>query len=207
VRPAITDQRRRPTQDRSRRTVARILDAATALFERDGYTATTMSAIADTAGVGAASLYQWFPTKDDVLLGLAERHLAEAAPELEAVAAALREDMPSLEETVRRFVEVVVAVNADDARFHRELFDHCPRTPPISDLLAAVQGAVVDELVWHLRRLGLAGGDVRLRAQVVVHAVEAVVHEVVIARPDGPERDAAVAEAAAMAVAFLGRAA
>lgn len=203
MRHDITDRRRRPTQDRARRTVAHILDAATELFERDGYTATTMSAIAEAAGVGPASLYQWFPTKDDVLLGLAERHLVAAAPELEAVAAALREEMPPLEETVRRFVEVAVAINADDARYHRELFDHTPRTPPIAELLATMQQAVVDELVWHLRRLGLADGDARLRAEVVVHAVDAIVHEVVIARPEGPERNAAVDETVRLAVNTL----
>jgi AcrR family transcriptional regulator len=203
VRPTITDLRRQPSQARSRRTVERILDAATELFERDGYTATTMSAIAKAAGVGAASLYQWFPTQDDVLLGLAERHLAAAAPELEAVASELREQMPPLEATVRRFVEVAVALNADNARFHRELFEYCPRTPPISDLLATMHGAMVDELVWHLRRVDRAGGAVRLRAELVVHAVDAVVHEVVVVRPPGPDRESAIDETVEMVVCYL----
>lgn len=202
--PPITDQRRRPTQERARRTVERLLDAATTLFQERGYTATSMTAIAEGAGVGIGSLYQWFPTKEDLLLGLADRHLDDATPKLAATAARLREELPPLDVTARAFVEAAVEVNADDARAHRELFVHCPRTPPVLERLAALHDAMVDELVWHLRRLGLDHGDVRLRAEVAVHATDAVVHDVVIARPDGPDRSAAIDELVRSLVASLG---
>jgi AcrR family transcriptional regulator len=47
-----------------------ILDAAQCLFEERGYVATTMSAIADEAGVALKTVYVGFETKRGVLLAL-----------------------------------------------------------------------------------------------------------------------------------------
>ncbi len=48
----------------------RVLDAAEALFTRDGYTATTMTAIADQADVAVQTLYAVFGTKRAILAEL-----------------------------------------------------------------------------------------------------------------------------------------
>ena len=50
-----------------RSTTERILDAATVLFSEKGYHATTMREIASAVGIKAASLYNHFPGKEDVL--------------------------------------------------------------------------------------------------------------------------------------------
>jgi AcrR family transcriptional regulator len=54
-------------QRRSRAARARILAAATRLFVRDGYLATTMAAIAGEAGVAVQSLYLRFGSKLAIL--------------------------------------------------------------------------------------------------------------------------------------------
>src|SRR5438046_2772426 len=48
----------------------RILEAAQRLFERDGYTPTTMAAIAEEAGVSLKTVYLAFETKSGVLRAL-----------------------------------------------------------------------------------------------------------------------------------------
>lgn len=50
------------------RTAARIFQAALALFERDGYEATTVAAIAAEAGVSEMTFFRHFATKDALLL-------------------------------------------------------------------------------------------------------------------------------------------
>lgn len=55
----------RPRSDSARRA---ILDAATALAVRDGYTAVTIKGIAETAGVGRQTVYRWWPTRGAVFL-------------------------------------------------------------------------------------------------------------------------------------------
>ncbi len=52
---------------RRRDTERRIIDAATALFLRDGYASTSLAAVADTAGVGERTLYLRFGTKAGLL--------------------------------------------------------------------------------------------------------------------------------------------
>jgi AcrR family transcriptional regulator len=59
--------RRREQAEATRRT---ILDAAKLRFERDGYAATTMAAIAVEAGVSAKTVYTAFETKSGVLRAL-----------------------------------------------------------------------------------------------------------------------------------------
>jgi len=74
-----TDQltpRRRPSQERSRDRVERILDATAALLGDTPVDKITTAAIAETAGVPIGSVYQYFPNKLSVLAELA-RHVME----------------------------------------------------------------------------------------------------------------------------------
>ena len=57
-------------QEQAAATRRSILAAAQRLFERDGYAATTMEAIADDAGVALKTVYVAFTTKSGVLRGL-----------------------------------------------------------------------------------------------------------------------------------------
>ncbi len=66
-----------PTQERSRRTVARILDAAEKIVDEEGVTAATTRTIADRAGVAYPSLYRFFSDRDQILDLLLERHTTE----------------------------------------------------------------------------------------------------------------------------------
>ena len=71
----VRRKRRVPAQERSRRRVERILDAAARLVVEHGVDALTTRDIAEAAEVPVASLYQYFADKDDILLALARaRH-------------------------------------------------------------------------------------------------------------------------------------
>lgn len=69
--------RRAPMQERSRKTVNRILDAAAAIADEHGVDAATTRAIADRAGVSYPSLYRFFTDREAILDELLERHCAE----------------------------------------------------------------------------------------------------------------------------------
>lgn len=69
--------RRAPVQERSRKTVTRILDAAAAIADEQGVDAVTTRAIADRAGVSYPSLYRFFADREAILDELLERHVAE----------------------------------------------------------------------------------------------------------------------------------
>lgn len=69
--------RRVPTQERSRRSVRRILEAAEELVAEAGVDAATTRAIAERAGVAVPSLYRFFADRDEILDALLEQMLEE----------------------------------------------------------------------------------------------------------------------------------
>ena len=62
-------------REQAEETRRRILHAAQELFERDGYTAASMRAIAEAAGVSLKTLYLVFDTKSGLLRALWHRLL------------------------------------------------------------------------------------------------------------------------------------
>lgn len=82
-----------PRRARGHARVATLLEAASAEFADKGFEATTMTAIAARAQSSIGSLYQFFPTKEQVAATLLEQYVGE----LEAVLDRLREEVPSLD--------------------------------------------------------------------------------------------------------------
>lgn len=79
-------------------TRSRVLQAAKALFARNGYTATTIAALAEEAGVAAQTLYSAFGSKAEIAISVMEDAVISSGIR-EANEAALRE--PDGEKAVR----------------------------------------------------------------------------------------------------------
>ena len=92
----------------------RILAAGRELFSRDGFDATTTRAIAQQAGIGAGTLFLYFPEKRDLLLRLFKDDIE---PVHRAAVAALDADLPLVAAVVRVF---------------RSLYDYYARDPRLS---------------------------------------------------------------------------
>jgi AcrR family transcriptional regulator len=75
---APNDARRVPLQERSRRRVERIVDAASQVFAEVGYDTATTEEIAARAGTSIGSLYQFFPNKLALFNAVAARHFEKA---------------------------------------------------------------------------------------------------------------------------------
>lgn len=95
--------RRQPTQERSRFTVASILQAAAELIAAEGFDRASTNRIARRAGVSIGSLYQYFPNKEAILGALLEKHHREvhdvvhrAVLQLEEAAVPLGEGLTAL---------------------------------------------------------------------------------------------------------------
>jgi AcrR family transcriptional regulator len=85
--------RKAPRQERSRRMVERILEAARLVLVEEGYERATTNRVASRAGISPGSLYQYFPDKQAVLVAVIDRYSAEVSDELTAVLAD-RLDLP-----------------------------------------------------------------------------------------------------------------
>lgn len=67
--------RKKPIQNRSRATVDAVLAAAARILEEQGLSGFNTNAVAVRAGVSIGSLYQYFPSKDAILVALMEQSL------------------------------------------------------------------------------------------------------------------------------------
>ncbi|WP_396923648.1 TetR/AcrR family transcriptional regulator, partial [Mycolicibacterium sp.] len=170
-------RRREPVQERSRRRVERIRAAAMTLLESDGPDAVTTRAIADHADVPVATVYQFFPNRDAILLEIVLDHLDRRDAE---GAALLHELAPtSLGEVVHGIFEFhythlhrhphlvtlhytsVARGLLDDPRLRRAQFAHAlhtallgwgllhPDTDPLVTAVAVEMGDRVLELAYH----------------------------------------------------------
>ncbi|MCK9795295.1 TetR/AcrR family transcriptional regulator [Isoptericola sp. 4D.3] len=162
------------TSPRALRTRARILDAALDLFEARGYDATTVTQVAEAAGVTEMTFFRHFPTKDAVLVSdpydpLIADAVAAQPRELGAfqrvrrgMLAALRDITPTEDATAHRRVALVAAN---------------PRLRAAVVLAtAATERAVVDRLV--------ADGVPRLDATVAAAACLGACTAALLARTD-----------------------
>jgi AcrR family transcriptional regulator len=94
---------RKPTQQRSRERLERILDVAEGLIVEKGSEHVKMSEIADLADISIGSLYQYFPDKRAIIRSLAEAYATESR---ECVRVAL-EAVRNQKELVAAFSELV----------------------------------------------------------------------------------------------------
>ena len=100
------------------RTEQRILDVATELFYEKGYHATTMREVAAGVGIKAGSLYNHFPSKEELLFRIAEGVMQDLlAAGREAVAAA-----PAPRDRLRALVRAHVVYHAEQ-RFRAKVAD------------------------------------------------------------------------------------
>jgi AcrR family transcriptional regulator len=138
-------QRRRRGAD----TRQRIEEAAARLITRDGYTATTMQAIATDAGVHVQTIYLAYGTKPALLAACAARLVAG-------------EEDPDTDPSQRRWAREVAAQTdprAKIARYVKQIADVTPRITPLLDVLRATAPAEPDVAAFlahmeHARREG-----------------------------------------------------
>ncbi len=94
-----------------------ILVRAAVLFARRGYTATSMNEVAEACGISKPSLYHYVQDKHQLLVEIAENHIARLLGLVEAVGAETLEP----EARVRRLIAAFVAVYASSQAEHRVL--------------------------------------------------------------------------------------
>ncbi len=96
--------RRQPTQERARQTIEAIFGATAQIVENDGDTALTTNRIAQVAGVSIGTLYQYFPSREAVLLAMVERERERVQRELQQ----MLDDALARQRPVREVVQDMV---------------------------------------------------------------------------------------------------
>jgi AcrR family transcriptional regulator len=181
--------RKSPSQERSRRTVERILNAAARIFHEQGYAGATTNDVADEAGVSVGSLYQYFPNKDALLVALTRRHIESTTADLAFLLSQMNANV-GFDTILRRVVDFLVEQHDLDD-LHLLVMHQAPRTREISIELERAKSQLVD-LAEQLLVSRINDPQHRtLVARMVVATIDAGVHDVILRQPRGKARKAA----------------
>jgi AcrR family transcriptional regulator len=154
----------------ARRNLERVLDAATEAFAASGPDA-SIDDIARLAGVGHGTVFRRFPTKDDLMYAVIERHVAQMQAMAEE---ALESDDPG--EAFFDFARQVAELSMSTPGLHRCVV-HCGGKPGAAEL-----DRLVAKLVLRAQQVGA------VRADVEPVDVQLLVRSALTSAPEGQWR-------------------
>jgi len=178
-----TKPRKQASQARSRATVDALVEATARILVDEGFDKASTNRIAERAGVSVGSLYQYFPSKEALVIAVAERHNREI---MQAVGVALDElgSLP-VEAAVRRLIGVAIDGHRVNPELHRVLAEEVPRTGDLEGLRYVNEDAgrrFRQFLEEH--RDEVAVQDLDLAAFVCATSIESLTHNAVLHRPE-----------------------
>lgn len=193
--------RKRPRQRRSKATVEAILEATARVLVEEGLDRASTNRIAEVAGVSVGSLYQYFPSKDALVMALLERHCERMLGLLLRSSVDLA-DAP-LEQAVRTYVQAVIEAHALAPKLHQVLILHAITLglDHVAALDAQARAAV--RAFLETRRDEILPDDLDMAAYVLVSAVEAITHRALIESPHDVRWDAMEREICSLILRYL----
>jgi AcrR family transcriptional regulator len=179
----LTNPRKEASQERSRATVDALVEATARILVREGFDKASTNRIAQEAGVSIGSLYQYYPSKEALVVALIDRHNREI---MQVVRGTLAEVAAQpVEEAVRTLVAVAIRAHRIDPKLHRVLTEQIPRTGRLEKVEAfnreiyALFRAFLEDHRDELRTV-----DLGLAAFVCVTSIEALTHTAVLHRSE-----------------------
>ena len=122
----VLKPRKTPSQERARATVDAILEAAAYILVKDGWDKFTTNRVADRAGVNIASLYQYFPNKESIVIELQNRHIDRGRKAFPDMITLLR-SQPTLRGALRILIDGAIAEHRVNPKLHKVFTEELPR--------------------------------------------------------------------------------
>lgn len=183
ARKPLTKPRKHASQDRSRATVDALVEATARILVREGFDKASTNRIAEAAGVSVGSLYQYFPSKEALVVAVIVRHNEE----LMRIARGALAEVASLPipKAVRRLVTVAIEAHRVDPKLHRVLAEQLPRTGRLENIeVFNREFYTLFKRYLEAHRDELRNLDLDVAAYVCVTSIEALTHNAVLHRSD-----------------------
>ena len=134
-----------------------ILDAAQACFARSGFHQTSMQAICAEAGMSPGNLYRYFPSKEAIIAGIAERDRADAAAKFTAA-----QNAPDFFAGLAGLARYhLVERSKEEVGLCAEIMAESRRNPDVARIYESIEADVKGRLVAMLRAAAERGEIVR----------------------------------------------
>lgn len=179
--------KRTPRQSRSRATVEAIVEATAQILAREGYGAVNTNRIAERAGVGIGSVYDFFPGKEALVAAAAEQLIDRMLARVEeALNAFSRHDPKSMHQLASAMAEAVEEERALVAAFYLQV-PYVREIPAVRALPGRMLSLLEDNPV--VETVKTEPEDLYLMSVMVAVGVI----EMTVAAPKGLDRDKLVA--------------
>ena len=185
---------------------AQLIAAARDAFMTHGYGATSMAALARTAGVSKTTLYAKFPTKAALFRAIIDEQLAEAYGAVDAAVDQAPES--SLASSLRHLAEQTVlhASQPENQALNRLIDWEAPRFPELVEVAQARLRLSIDHIAGYIRDFAVRDGvpcrGPEAAAELFNFTVRGLYHEIRMGvRSDAP--DEIRARVARIVAAFL----
>jgi AcrR family transcriptional regulator len=204
ARKPLTKPRKNASQERSRATVDALIEATARILVREGFDKASTNRIAEKAGVSVGSLYQYFPSKEALVIAVIERHHQQI---MQVVRRALAEvaALP-MEQAVRKLVATAVKAHRIDPELHRVLAEQIPRTGKLENVETFNRETYALFRAWLENHSDeFRAIDLDLAAFVCVTSIEALTHNAVLhhAEMSGDTVTQLIDEATRLVVRYL----
>lgn len=194
--------RRKPRQSRAQATCDAILTATAQILVKDGYDAASTNNVARVAGVSVGSLYQYFSSKEALVMAVMERYRAEGLTDLEEGMARL--SGTTLREALRLLIRQVLAKKAANPRLHQVLVEQLPRMRQLQQVDPyAVRMLRLVRTYLEPHAAEVRPRDLDMAAFIIFNTVESLTHAALTGRPEYLARESYVDELCALVLGYL----
>ncbi|MES2069975.1 MAG: TetR/AcrR family transcriptional regulator [Pseudomonadota bacterium] len=145
--------RKTPVQPRAEKTIETIYEATAQILGSEGETALTTNRIAEKSGFSIGTLYQYFPSKEAIVLSMIDRERNKVIAELQQMLLVAQQQQPGQpldsRQLLRQFIRTLIKAFGTGRRLKRTLvkiawrLDH---TEPIIHSLNLMAGQIAATL-------------------------------------------------------------
>jgi AcrR family transcriptional regulator len=195
--------RKTAVQERSRFTVDAIYEAAIQIFTDNGYAGATTDLIAEKAGVSIGTLYQYFPNKKAILIGIWNRNMDDADRGRDLFLKSFKFDEGLNREKIKLTLKAIFKLHKESIRPHL-FFEEVPQPDFIQERSKKKESANIKslrkilDLSTNLRRQRLDNA-----ARMIHEVMERLIHRYLTHFQDEISEDELIEEASDMISRYL----
>lgn len=191
-------QMKAPTQERSRQTVATILEACERIMVREGFYGVTTDKIAKEAGVSIGSLYQFFGNKESVVSALIHDLVRKDSLYFQEKITSIN-SMPA-DQRVPYIIQLGLEIYSTQKDLRQKIQGIYQYLVDQGEFKRVIQ-SYTDTLAQYI--IPKDGRDTKVMAQLTIHAFIGLMEQVVVDNPDFIRDEKMVSEIKRMFLRYL----
>lgn len=119
--PPSEGMRKLPTQERARRTIAAIFEATAQVVDSDGPEGLSTNKVAQRAGVSIGTLYQYFPTKEAIVVAMIAQERLRVMTELQGMLISAVQAPTDVQSILRDRIRALLAALGTGSHLNRAM--------------------------------------------------------------------------------------